>query len=395
MDYGNTMKYFRRPQTAFVNDDELSQKPQSQWQLVGDEGEDSSGKEGQQQQQEHENGNNSNSNSNSKRGDNNYNNYNDDSNDDDNGDEVEKLTQSLETSLEVSAEVKHHPESVLLCGYFREELHTKEQMLTLSTYLPGVSVQELRVYYGHHGVLKIAGARALYHCVQRFERSFALDERLLDVSQLKAILHSSGMLFISVPLHHTPAPPVHIPVTEASPMLIFRRAATKMCFVVKDVDLPGVALKELTVQYSNGVIRLIWERMEAVVPHTKADEASQSSGSGSSNSAAKWQQRRYQRDIFINALHIDTTKLKGYLDGHSKSTPVLAIMAPYMPSQKTNMMPIQVQTMTMTKQDSGIQQDGNNNDVGTNGDSNKQQKSDSTFSDGGNFEKHQLDVNYD
>lgn len=258
------MIYFRRPQTPFVQE-EGSQKPQSEWKIVGDgtakgnsnnlpvnglelgEGplHDTTEEASEQIMEDAE------------------------------------LATSLDKRLQL--EIKNHPESVLLCGYFHEEI--VEDYLTLSTYLPGVHAREIRVYYGEC-VLKIAGARALYHLVQRFERSFALDDRLVNTQDIQAILQE-GMLLIRVPLLPMPPPPVNIPIVYATPMIHFLNRNEHFCL---DIDVPGVQLKDLTLEYNNGTLRLLWDRLDLKT------------------------MMRFERLIPINTLQIDTTQIHAHLD---------------------------------------------------------------------------------
>ena len=353
------MKYFRRPQTAFVNDDaNLSQKPQSQWTLANTTTSSSSSSSSSATETIKEapstqaNGNDRTSaDTPSRNGEPNTKKEKDGTNGHSTTtpttltEDVEEITQSLETRFKLN--VQHHPESVLLCGYFEEQIHTTDNqtILTLSTYLPGVSVQELRVYYGQ-GVLKIAGARALYQVVQRFERSFAVEERLVDTTQFRAAL-ADGMLLIRVPLLQPPRPPLSIRVIEASPMTLFRHYNNNNMLVLDDIDVPGVALQDLTVEYDNGMIRLVWNRMEPVLEDDSHRTVEQDSTKGdplasnNNNNNIRLQQVRYQRDIPISTFGIDTSQLKAYLDCHSKPTNVLVITAPLV---KKKMMPIQVQT---------------------------------------------------
>ena len=333
------MKYFRRPQTAFVNDDaNLSQKPQSQWTLASTTTTTTTTTASEEAPpQPATNGNGVASlpadSSTEKE---------EEDKDATNDHDVEEITQSLETRLQL--EVKHHPESVLLCGYFEEHVledNNHQKILTLSTYLPGVAAPELRVYYGQ-GVLKIAGARALYQVVQRFERSFAVEEGLVDASHFQAALEA-GMLLIRVPLWDTPKPPLTIAVVEASPMVLFRHQSNKV--VLDDIDVPGVALKDLTVEYDNGMIRLLWNRMEPMMVEDNPMEDDTTgdplANAAPSSNTIQLQQVRYQRDIPVSTFCMDTTRIKAYLDCHSKPTNVLVITAPLV---QKKMMPIQVQT---------------------------------------------------
>jgi HSP20 family molecular chaperone IbpA len=313
------MIYFRRPQTPFVQE-EGSQKPQSQWKIVADghvHGVDNSDMKPE-----------TNGNSSHGLGDGSGHAVEDELVEKDpaaasskEGDDTSESTTEivlvdddteLATSLDkrLQLEIKHHPESVLLCGYFKEE--RVDNYLTLSTYLPGVHARELRVYYGE-GVLKIAGARALYHLVQRFERSFAIDDRLVNTQELQAIL-KDGMLLIRVPLVTTPPGPLKIEVLQATPLSWINRSEL-FCL---EIQVPGVQLKDLTLEYRNGTLRLLWERFDGLT------------------------MMRFERLLPINTLQMDTTQLKAYLDHPSKSTGVLTIVAPYKFKRTTR--PIQVYT---------------------------------------------------
>lgn len=259
--------------------------------------------------------------------------------DDDNGDDdnnEEELAHSLERRLQL--EIKHHPESVLLCGYFHEEII--DSCLSLSTYLPGVHGRELRVYYGE-GVLKIAGARALYNLVQRFERSFALDEQLVDTDKIAAILHD-GMLLVRVPLIPMPPPPRKIKVEEANPIMLFQDRKQMFCL---DIDVPGVQRKDLTIYYSNGLLRLVWERLEP----TTATNHAPTGGDTALTVTTALKQMRFEREIPINTINIDTEKLSAYLDKR-----VLTILAPK--KIKRSARPIEVQS-AKTLQSEGIEVD--------------------------------------
>jgi HSP20 family molecular chaperone IbpA len=310
------MLYFRRPQTPFVQK-EGSQKPQSQWKIVAD---------GTVMDDDADDEPKANGNSLGLGGDSGHavaedlvekdpepgvsatressepeglSSCTSDSADDDS--DIELAT-SLDKRLQL--EIKDHPESVLLCGYFHEEV--VDDFLTLSTYLPGVHPREIRVYYGEC-VLKIAGARALYNLVQRFERSFALDDRLVNTQDIQAILQE-GMLLIRVPLLPTPPPPVKISVVYATPMIHFMNRSDLFCL---DIDVPGVQLKDLTIEYNNGTLRLIWERLEPAVGQNHKT------------------MMRFERIIPINTLQIDTTQINAYLNHPTKFTGVLTIVAPY------------------------------------------------------------------
>lgn len=267
----------------------------------------------------------------------------DQDNDDEQDDDAE-LAQSLERRLQL--EIKHHPESVLLCGYFHEEV--MDDCLTLSTYLPGVEARELRVYYGE-GVLKIAGARALYNLVQRFERSFALDDQLVDTPQIAAILHD-GMLLVRVPLVSMPPPPRKIAVVAATPMLMFKDRRDLFCI---DIDVPGVKRKDLNVYYSNGLLRLVWEQMEPISNNNNNANATTGTSGTSLNTMSSMKQMRFEREIPINTLQIDTEKMVAYLDRHTKKTGILTIIAPL--KFKRSARPIQVQTAKdLQKVESGM-----------------------------------------
>ncbi|CAB9511714.1 expressed unknown protein [Seminavis robusta] len=368
------MIYFRRPQTAFVQD-EGSQKPYSQWQLVADgndpqqqdnashndvmDGSNGShhglgGGSGHHDQQEYHGdlveppkrkslqerddimeGENATTNTTTS---NNTDPLQPDastasiaasSNDD-------SIDEDLATSLErrLQLEVKHHPESVLLCGYFHEEI--VDDCLALSTYLPGVHSRELRVYYGEC-VLKVAGARALYNLVQRFERSFALDERLVNTNDIRAVLHE-GMLMIRVPLVSTPPPPIAIKVVEATPLINFLNREELFCL---DIDVPGVKRKDLTVEYHNGILRLLWERLEPALKSTNVNKEN-NSATPSLDKPNQKTMMRFERVIPINTLQMDTNKFTAYLDHITKPTGVLTIVAPLKYKRSTR--PIQVQT---------------------------------------------------
>ena len=121
-------------------------------------------------------------------------------------------------------------------------------------------------------------------------------------------------------------------MVAATPMILFKDKRDLFCL---DIDVPGVKLNDLTIYYSNGVLRLIWERLDPTVDATGG-------GEGSLNTSSHLKQMRFEREIPINTLQIDTNKLKAYLDLHSKPTGVLTIVAPM--KLKRSMVPIQVRT---------------------------------------------------
>jgi hypothetical protein len=231
--------YFRRPQTPFVQE-EGSQKPQSQWKIVASD------------KRPETNGNSSHG-----LGDGSGHAVEDDlvekdpaassnkegeaTSDNSTTDNDTELATSLDKRLQL--EIKHHPESVLLCGYFKEE--RVDNYLTLSTFLPGVHAPELRIS------TIIWSNTWTVVCHGRSTRQY---------SRMQAIFQD-GMILIRVPLVIIPPGPLKIEVLQAKLMFHFMNRSELFCL---EIQLPRVQLKDLTLEYHNGTLRLLWERFDGL-----------------------------------------------------------------------------------------------------------------------------------
>lgn len=134
----------------------------------------------------------------------------------------------------------------------------KEEGYHLTVDLPGVKAENLKIDE-HDGTLRISAERKSGDkVVSSFSQSLEFDSKTTDLSNVDAHL-SDGVLSVTIPKKKMEAPkPVNISIMAAEPPTEEEKGEKKAVFLTMDV--PGVKLSDIRLEYSNGELQIHGQR---------------------------------------------------------------------------------------------------------------------------------------